>query len=173
MLLPSLTEHRKHIWHLRFCQGFADFSSYISYSSLLIILCKICSILVFKIYFLRCTGYPLVEIHIVGMLKFSNLNIWQLYLWVFSAPFLSFLNLFIFNWRIIALQYYVGFYQTPTQINHRFTYAFLHFKTYHPKSRVQTIIHIKWVQFAPSANITMIPAFLPHLSDTGNLSNPP
>ena len=26
-----------------------------------------------------------------------------------------------FNWRIIALQYYVGFYQTSTWISHRFT----------------------------------------------------
>ena len=76
--------------------------------------------------------------------KISYFNIWQLYLWVFSAPFLSFFNLFIFNWRIIVLQYYVGFYQTPTRINHRFTHAFLHFKTYHPQSKVQTIIHIQF-----------------------------
>ena len=32
-----------------------------------------------------------------------------------------FLNLFIFNWRIIALQYYVGFCHTSTWISHRYT----------------------------------------------------
>ena len=36
---------------------------------------------------------------------------------------LSFLkNVFIFNWRIIALQYCIGFCQTSTWINHRYTY---------------------------------------------------
>ena len=29
--------------------------------------------------------------------------------------------LFIFNWRIIALQYYVSFFHTSTGINHRYT----------------------------------------------------
>ena len=31
--------------------------------------------------------------------------------------------LFIFNWKIVALQYCVGFYQTSTWISHRFTYV--------------------------------------------------
>ena len=33
-----------------------------------------------------------------------------------------FLNLFIFYWRIIALQIFVVFYQTSTWISHRYTY---------------------------------------------------
>ena len=31
--------------------------------------------------------------------------------------------IFIFNWRIIALQYFIGFYQTSTSISHRFTHV--------------------------------------------------
>ena len=37
--------------------------------------------------------------------------------------FLKLLNLFIFSWRIIALQYCVGFCQTSTWFSHRFTYV--------------------------------------------------
>ena len=33
------------------------------------------------------------------------------------------LFLFIFNWRIIVLQYYVGFCHTSTWISHRYTYV--------------------------------------------------
>ena len=32
-------------------------------------------------------------------------------------------NLFIFNWRIIALQYCVGFCQTSIWVNHKYTYV--------------------------------------------------
>ena len=35
----------------------------------------------------------------------------------------QFLNLFIFNWRIIALQYYVGFCHISTWISHRCMYV--------------------------------------------------
>ena len=34
-----------------------------------------------------------------------------------------FFNLFIFNWRIIALRYCVGFHQTSAWISHRFTHV--------------------------------------------------
>ena len=37
--------------------------------------------------------------------------------------FFSFKNLFIFNWRIIVLQYCVGFCHTSTCISHRYTYV--------------------------------------------------
>ena len=37
----------------------------------------------------------------------------------------SFFKLFIFSWRIIALHYCVGFYQTSTWISHGYTYALL------------------------------------------------
>ena len=37
--------------------------------------------------------------------------------------------LFIFNWRIIAFQYCIGFYQTSTWISHWFTYALSHLNT--------------------------------------------
>ena len=40
---------------------------------------------------------------------------------IYNYIFFIFKNLF-FNWRIIALQYCVGFYQTSTWISHRFTY---------------------------------------------------
>ena len=40
-----------------------------------------------------------------------------------SSPFKNF-NLVISNWRIIALWYCVGFYQTSTWISHRYTYVF-------------------------------------------------
>ena len=33
-------------------------------------------------------------------------------------------NLFIFNWRIVALQYCVGFCHTATWISHRYTYVY-------------------------------------------------
>ena len=49
--------------------------------------------------------------------------------------FFSFLlNLFIFNWRIIALQYYIGFYQISTWISHRFAYVTSHLKSLPPPS---------------------------------------
>ena len=35
--------------------------------------------------------------------------------------FFLFSDLFIFNWRIIALKYHVGFYHTSTSISHRYT----------------------------------------------------
>jgi len=40
-----------------------------------------------------------------------------------------FFNLFIFNWRVIALQYCVDFYQTSTWISHRYTHVPSHQKT--------------------------------------------
>ena len=40
-----------------------------------------------------------------------------------SHILLIFSNVFIFNWRIIALQYCVGFCHTSTWISHRYTYA--------------------------------------------------
>ena len=39
------------------------------------------------------------------------------FLWMLSFFY------FIFNWRIIALQYYVGFCHTSTWISHRYTYV--------------------------------------------------
>ena len=42
-------------------------------------------------------------------------------------PVVLSLNLFIFNWRMIALQYFVGFYQTSTWISHKFTHVPSHF----------------------------------------------
>ena len=40
-----------------------------------------------------------------------------------SSIIFFFFNLFIFNWRVIALQYCVGFCQTSTWISHRSTYV--------------------------------------------------
>ena len=48
-------------------------------------------------------------ISVVGILTFFSL--------------LIFLDLLIFNWRIIALQFCFAFYQTSTWISHRFTYV--------------------------------------------------
>ena len=45
-----------------------------------------------------------------------------------------FLNVFIFNWRIIALQYYIGFYQISTWISHRFTQVPSHLNILPPPS---------------------------------------
>ena len=44
-------------------------------------------------------------------------------------------NLFIFNWRIIALQYCIGFYDISTWISHRYTHPF-------PHEIINTIIYI-------------------------------
>ena len=47
--------------------------------------------------------------------------------WFFTRHLLNltniFKNLFIFNWRIIALWHYVGFCQRSTWISHRYTYV--------------------------------------------------
>ena len=43
-------------------------------------------------------------------------------MWLNLIAFVLFLNLFIFYWRIIALQNFAVFYQTSTWISHRYTY---------------------------------------------------
>ena len=51
---------------------------------------------------------------------------WPILLHLCPHPLLSFpyfKNLFIFNWRIIALQCYIGFCHTSTRINHRYTHV--------------------------------------------------
>ena len=54
--------------------------------------------------------------------------------WILTSfSLLIFLDLHIFNWRIIALQFCVGFYQTSTWISHRFTYVPSHLSP-HPTS---------------------------------------
>ena len=42
---------------------------------------------------------------------------------VYHRMFWGFLNLFIFSWRIMALQYSVGFWQTSVLVSHKFTYV--------------------------------------------------
>ena len=42
---------------------------------------------------------------------------------LYCLLFIYLLNLFIFNWRIIALQNFVVFRQTSTRINHKYTYV--------------------------------------------------
>ena len=49
--------------------------------------------------------------------------------------------LFIFNWRIIALQYYVGFFHTSTGINHRYTSVP---SLLEPTSNLLTLLPIFW-----------------------------
>ena len=49
-----------------------------------------------------------------------------------SLRIFIFFYLFIFNWRIIALQYCIGFYQTSTWISHRFTHVPSHLKSLPP-----------------------------------------
>ena len=44
--------------------------------------------------------------------------------WVFFFQFYIYL-LFIFNWRITALQYCVSFCHTPTWFSHRYAYVFI------------------------------------------------
>ena len=58
--------------------------------------------------------------------EFKNLTLHLLYLtfvqifsWWISFFVVVVVNLFIFNWRVIALQYCVGFCHTTTWINHR------------------------------------------------------
>ena len=41
----------------------------------------------------------------------------------FFFPLWYIFNLFIFNWRIIALQYYIGFCHTATWIRHTYSYV--------------------------------------------------
>ena len=61
----------------------------------------------------------------------EELNIFSLIVWFITIKYLRHLDIrnvslhlyFFFNWTIIALQYYVGFYQTSTAISHRFTYV--------------------------------------------------
>ena len=44
-----------------------------------------------------------------------------------AAVFIIFIfKLFIFNWRIIALQYCVGFYILSTRISHRYIYIYIY-----------------------------------------------
>ena len=43
--------------------------------------------------------------------------------WEIRIPRLIFFNVFIFNWRIINLQYCVGFCHTSTWISHSYTYV--------------------------------------------------
>ena len=42
-------------------------------------------------------------------------------LYVYISDLKKFFSLFILNWKIIALQYCIGFYQTSAWISHRFT----------------------------------------------------
>ena len=49
--------------------------------------------------------------------------------------------LFIFNWRIIALQYYVGFFHTSTGINHRYTSVP---SLLEPTSNLLTLLPVFW-----------------------------
>ena len=44
------------------------------------------------------------------------------YFWELTWVEFVYLNLFIFNWRIIALQYYIGYCHISTWMNHRCTY---------------------------------------------------
>ena len=60
---------------------------------------------------------------------FPRENFFSVFLYCFI-----FLNVFIFNWRIIALQYYIGFYQISTWISHRFAYVTSHLKSLPPPS---------------------------------------
>ena len=52
---------------------------------------------------------------------------WQKVRWIwqmrqnFIAQFIQLLKIYIFNWRVIALQYCVGFCHTSTWINHGYT----------------------------------------------------
>ena len=50
---------------------------------------------------------------------------WEKSLAYVQSPsvFIFIFNLFIFNWRIIALRYCVGFHQTSAWISHRFTHV--------------------------------------------------
>ena len=60
-------------------------------------------------------------------LKGENLQVFAMSImncyWIFLWSYSSFSNLFTFNWRIITLQYWVGFCQTSAWTNHRYTYA--------------------------------------------------
>ena len=54
----------------------------------------------------------------------SELTVYPHWPGFFSFPLSFYLkNLFIFNWRIIALQSHVGFCHTTTWISHRYTYV--------------------------------------------------
>ena len=55
----------------------------------------------------------------VGFLM--SLPILSLKMYNVCVPIVSFYNLFMFSWRIIALQYWVGFYHTSTCIGQRYT----------------------------------------------------
>ena len=60
--------------------------------------------------------------HILIVLTTFQIFSWLLYVLEWSV-IVIFLSLFIFNWRIIALQYGIGFCHTPTWISHRYTYV--------------------------------------------------
>ena len=51
-----------------------------------------------------------------------TVKLWQIREHVPHYFFSNFLKIFIFNWRIIALQCYVGFCCTTTWISHKYTY---------------------------------------------------
>ena len=55
-------------------------------------------------------------------------------------------NLFIFNWRVIALWYCVGFYQTPTWISHRFAQV-SHVSLLLPCAVLTAFIRVYWWLF--------------------------
>ena len=63
--------------------------------------------------------------------------------------YIFFFTLF-FNWRIIALQYYVGFYQTLTWISHRFTMFPTTWISFPPSSPSYSAAAAKSLQSCPT-----------------------
>ena len=69
-------------------------------------------------------GVQVIYIYIYIMNNFILINLISDGKWAyFFFTYYYFSNVFIFNWRIIALQYCVGFCQTSTWISHRYTYV--------------------------------------------------
>ena len=85
----------------------------------------------------------------------------------FSGPGTIF-SLFIFNWRIIALQYYVGFCHTSTWITHRSTYVPFFFNlpsTSHPIPPLEVVTE-SWSVFPESYRKFPLAIYFIHESES-------
>ena len=65
-------------------------------------------------------GMQVIYIYIMN--NFNKFDKWWK-MGIFLFLYYYFKNVFIFNWRIIALQYCVGFCQISTWVSHRYTYV--------------------------------------------------
>ena len=93
------------------------------------------------------------SLHAIRVVLSAYLRLWKISsgnLFLFLIVGDVFNNLFIYNWRIIALQYCVGICHISTWINHRYTY-------------VPSILN-----FPPTSNPILLPAILIPVCDSSS-----